>query len=174
MTMRSISMLLAAGCVALAVQACHRNTSANPVASSAQPANPNNNGAILPPAPSSALALSSALPAPAPQADGGADVLPTQVGQCAQTTVKSVGTRLEDTPGSGSAISYSNGGGQVSYDQVPGMDHAQAGDAIKLCLVSLPQDCPPGDDRGKIYAGTDLRTGETWSEADSEHSCGGA
>jgi hypothetical protein len=96
------------------------------------------------------------------------------VGECVQTTVQQVGTRLENTPGSGSAISYANGVSQVSYDQVPGIDASQAGDGVKLCLVSLPQNCPPGDDRGKVYSATNLRTGQTWSEPDSEHMCGGA
>ena len=161
----SISRLLAAGSIVLALGACGRNTSGNAVVASAQPAA--SNGAVLPPAPSSALPVAAAV-------DAGPDVLPTEVGQCTQTTVKTVGTRLDNTPGSGSAIEYADGGTQVSYDQVPGIDHSQAGDSIKLCLVSLPQDCPPGDDRGKVYAATNLRTGETWSEPDSEHSCGGA
>jgi hypothetical protein len=158
-------------CAVLALTACGRTPASNVVAaaapSSAQPANLNDNGAILPPA-----APTSAAPTDPGQAS--ADVLPTQVGQCTQTTVKTVGTRLDGTPGSGSAIEYADGGSQVSYDQAPGIDDSQAGDAVKLCLVSIPQGCPAGDDRGKVYAGTNLRTGETWSEADSEHSCGGA
>jgi hypothetical protein len=91
-----------------------------------------------------------------------------------QTTVQQVGTRLENTPGSGSAISYADGVSQVSYDQIAGIDASRAGDAIRLCLVSLPQNCPPGDDRGKVYSATNVRTGQTWSEPDSEHMCGGA
>jgi hypothetical protein len=50
----------------------------------------------------------------------------------------------------------------------------RSGDKVKLCLVSLPEDCPPGDDRGKIYRATNLRTGESWEAPDSQHSCGGA
>jgi hypothetical protein len=165
--MRTSSTL--ALCAFLALAACSRapaNVAAGAPAS-AQPAGPNDNGAILPPAaPVSA--------APADPAQASADALPTEVGQCAQTIVKTVGTRLDGTPGSGSAIEYADGGSQVSYDQVPGIDDSRPGDPIKLCLVSAPQGCPAGDDRGKVYAGTNLRTGETWSEADSEHSCGGA
>jgi len=167
--MRSISLLLIVSSASLGLSGCNRAVPTNAAASSAPSAAMASNGAVLPPAPSSALAAPAAA---APQA--AADVLPTQVGQCVQTRVKSVGTRLENTPGSGSAIAYTNGGGQVSYDQVLGIDDSQAGDSVKLCLDSLPQDCPPGDDRGKVYSGTNLRTGETWSEADSEHSCGGA
>ena len=45
---------------------------------------------------------------------------------------------------------------------------------VLVCLVALPQDCPPGDDRGKTYAAANLRTLGAWSAADSEHMCGGA
>ncbi|HLI66708.1 MAG TPA: hypothetical protein VKU90_10120 [Caulobacteraceae bacterium] len=103
-----------------------------------------------------------------------ASLAPTRVGQCMQTTVREVGTRLENTPGSGSAIAYADGVSQVSYDQVPGIDASRRGDPVKLCLVSLPRNCPLGDDRGKVYRATNLRTGRTWTAPDSEHSCGGA
>jgi hypothetical protein len=121
-----------------------------------------------------AQASPPAAPAPVTQPAAATSGPPTQVGACVQTSVQQIGTRLDNTPGSGSAISYADGVSQVSYDQVPGIDASQPGDPIKLCLVSLPQNCPPGDDRGKVYSGTNLRTGQTWSEADSEHSCGGA
>jgi hypothetical protein len=172
MTMRLISTLLASGGAVLALTACHPTAAGNAAASasaasSAQPAAAGN-GAILPPEPGTAPLSSAA------QASALAGGLPIQVGQCTLTSVKSVGTRLEGTPGSGSAIEYADGGDQVSYDQVLGIDDSHAGDPIKLCLASLPQNCPAGDDRGKVYDATNLRTGETWSEADSEHSCGGA
>lgn len=95
-------------------------------------------------------------------------------GECVDTTVSNVGSRLEDMPTSGSAILYANGLSQVSYDAVPGIDHSHAGDAVHLCLASVPQHCPPGDNRGKVYAATNTRTGESWSAPDSEHMCGGA
>jgi hypothetical protein len=88
--------------------------------------------------------------------------------------VKEIGSRLEGVPESGSAIIYDNGVSQVSYDAIPGIDHSKAGDTVRLCLVSIPQHCPPGDERGKIYDATNLRTRETWNAPDSEHSCGGA
>jgi hypothetical protein len=102
-----------------------------------------------------------------------AEPLPTQVGACSQTTVTDIGYRLGD-PGTGSAISYGNGGVQVSYDDIPEIHRSQIGDLVTLCLVSVPEDCPPGDDRGKIYRATNLRTGESWEAPDSQHSCGGA
>jgi hypothetical protein len=100
--------------------------------------------------------------------------LPKKVGQCTETTVKSVEYRLEGAPDSGSAISYANGGYQVSYEAVPAIRHSRRGDKIRLCLTELPTDCPKGDERGKIYRATNLRTGETWELPDSEHGCGGA
>jgi uncharacterized protein len=100
--------------------------------------------------------------------------MPTRPGVCSLTAVKEVTSRLEGMPDSGSAIEESNGGYQVSYQVEPGITTARAGDPVLLCLVSLPQDCPPGDDRGKDYAGADLRTLKGWNLGDSEHMCGGA
>ncbi|HZL00125.1 MAG TPA: DUF2939 domain-containing protein [Caulobacteraceae bacterium] len=99
---------------------------------------------------------------------------PPMGNDCSNTRVSQVGSRLEGMPDSGSAIQYENGKSQVSYDTVPGIADARVGDRVRLCLVSRPQNCPPGDDRGAVWRATDLRNGETWSEADSEHSCGGA
>jgi uncharacterized protein YecT (DUF1311 family) len=100
--------------------------------------------------------------------------LPRSVGVCSLTTVSRVGTRLDQTPGSGSDIMEANGAGQVSYDQMPAADVSRRGDPALVCLVGLPSDCPPGDDRGKTYAVANLRTLGAWSSADSEHMCGGA
>lgn len=112
--------------------------------------------------------------------EGASSTLLTLVGQCATTTVAEVGQRLEDEqtgrpiPNSGSQIFYANGGLQVSYDMLKGIEDSHAGDEVKLCLVSVPTNCPPGDDRGKVYAATNLRTGESWQASDAEHECGGA
>jgi hypothetical protein len=43
-----------------------------------------------------------------------------------------------------------------------------------LCLTGIPDECPPGDDRGKTYKATNLRTKKSWEAMDSEHMCGGA
>lgn len=103
-----------------------------------------------------------------------AAALPTQVGRCSVTTVKQIESRLDGMPGSGSAISYVNGGYQVSYDTIPGIQSARAGDQVKLCLVSIPRDCPAGDVRGRVYRATNLRSGKSWTAPDAEHGCGGA
>lgn len=106
--------------------------------------------------------------------------LPVRVGQCATTTVKSVEARLVDgstnkpIPDSGSAISFANGGYQVSYDTVAAVEASRPGDPVRLCLVSIPEGCPPGDARGRQYKTTNLRTKASWTLPDAEHSCGGA
>ncbi len=102
-----------------------------------------------------------------------AEELPTEIGACSETTIEDIGYRLGD-PDSGSAISYANGGGQVSYDTIHEIHRSRVGDPVRLCLVSIPEDCPPGDDRGKVYSATNLRTGDSWEAPDSQHSCGGA
>lgn len=99
---------------------------------------------------------------------------PTKVGDCVVTSVKEVTSRLDGVPGSGTDIVYADGIAQVSYDQEPAADASRAGDQVRLCLVSLPTGCPPGDDRGKVYDAENLRTGGRWSLPDSEHMCGGA
>ncbi|HLW91699.1 MAG TPA: hypothetical protein VKS78_10400 [Roseiarcus sp.] len=103
-----------------------------------------------------------------------ADPLPVKVGQCSITKIKVVETRLEGAPDSGSAVEYVNGGAQVSYDTVLAITHSRKGDVVQLCLTELPKNCPPGDNRGKIYSAKNMRTGGTWELPDSEHSCGGA
>lgn len=103
-----------------------------------------------------------------------ASALPQHVGDCVDTTVREIASRLEGMPNSGSAITYANGVYQVSYDMIDGVTHSRVGDPIHLCLTSLPENCPPGDDRGKTYQATNGRTHETWSAPDAEHMCGGA
>ena len=105
---------------------------------------------------------------------------PTHLGQCVRARIASLSQRLIDgrtaTPirGSGSVVRFSNLVAQVSYDQVGAIQRSRVGDPVEICLVQLPSDCPAGDDRGKIYRTTNLRTKSTWTLPDSEHSCGGA
>lgn len=107
-------------------------------------------------------------------AEVSAGAKPQQVGECVQTTIVSVGPRLEGAPDSGSSVQYANGMGQVSYEVLPAVGQSQAGDEVRVCLVSIPENCPPGDDRGRVYAATNMRTGGAWSAPDSQHMCGGA
>lgn len=109
-----------------------------------------------------------------------ADSLPTRIGQCTRTTIKSVEARLMDSathaaiPDSGSAVVFANGGYQVDYVTVPAVEASRPGDPVVMCLVSIPQHCPPGDDRGRMYKTTNERTRQSWTLPDSEHMCGGA
>jgi hypothetical protein len=119
-----------------------------------------------------AALLLTAFPPALPAYAAGA--VPTKVGQCVSTTLKQKTTRLEGVADSGDAVEYGNGIFGVSYDQEPGLRGAHAGDQVRLCLTSLPTDCPKGDDRGKTYKATDLRTHKSWDLPDAEHMCGGA
>jgi hypothetical protein len=122
--------------------------------------------------------LIAAQPASAPAQRRAAPSL--RVGTCALTRIQSVTQRLEDgvthrvIPDSGSAVTMANGVYQVSYDQVGAVNRSRRGDPVFTCLMKLPQNCPPGDDRGKLYTTTNLRTEESWTLPDSEHGCGGA
>ena len=96
------------------------------------------------------------------------------VGQCTTTAVVKVGTRLLDAPGSGTAIQFANGVALVSYDTVPPAEASKPGDPVRMCLQSVPRNCPPGDDRGKVYTVTNLRTHQSFTLPDSQHECDGA
>jgi hypothetical protein len=105
--------------------------------------------------------------------------IPTRVGTCAFTRVTGVHQRLEgenhrEMQGSGSAVELANGVYGVSYEQVPAVQASRRGDRVITCLISIPQRCPPGDARGRVYTTTNLRTEESWTLPDSQHRCGGA
>lgn len=96
------------------------------------------------------------------------------VGQCATSSVYRVTSRLMNSPDSGTDIQFSNGIDLVSYDTIPAAQNAKPGDPVKICLISIPKNCPPGDERGRYYAVTNLRTQKNFSMYDSQHLCGGA
>jgi uncharacterized protein len=108
--------------------------------------------------------------------------LPKTVGQCTRTKIASISTRFgeelkpptEELDSSGSAVTFANKGYQVSYEYIPALAASHIGDEVLLCLVSIPKGCPPGDDRGRIYSGTNLRTRGSWILPDAQHMCGGA
>jgi len=95
-------------------------------------------------------------------------------GDCTLTKISSKQFRLQDDPGSGSMVVFENSVRQVSYDIWEEIEHSAVGDPVKLCLISLPTDCPAGDERGKIYSAADIRTGSKWILPDNQHMCGGA
>lgn len=108
-------------------------------------------------------------------------VPPTQVGHCADTFIQRIGTRLmngqtgEPIAGSGTSVILTNGIYMVSYEEVPALSRdSQPGDKVKLCLLSIPQNCPPGDNRGRVYSLLNYRTNGYVELPDSQHMCGGA
>ncbi|PRH86556.1 hypothetical protein C5L14_14570 [Labrys okinawensis] len=119
------------------------------------------------------VALGALLAAPS-LAFGDDDHLPKRVGECVMTRISELGSRLQGVSDSGNSVSYENGGYGVSYSTVKELQRSRVGDRVKLCLVSIPEDCPPGDDRGKEYKATNLRTKGTWTLPDASHMCGGA
>ncbi|HEX5238280.1 MAG TPA: hypothetical protein VFW39_07450 [Sphingomicrobium sp.] len=105
--------------------------------------------------------------------------IPRVPGTCSFTRIKRIETRLSDgaghpVPNSGSQVVLENGVYGVSYDTVPEVQHSRPGDRVMTCLVKLPTHCPRGDERGKLYTTTNLRTQESWTLPDAEHYCGGA
>jgi len=109
--------------------------------------------------------------------------LPQKVGECVTTAITSITDRfankLSPSPSKdgfdpGTAIKFANGGGQVSYEKETAILRSQIGDQVRMCLTEVPKDCPPGDDRGRVYNTKNMRTGEAWTLSDSQHSCGGA
>ena len=110
-------------------------------------------------------------------------VLPTKIGECINTSIVGITDRFGaplspylDSSGfdSGSAADFKNGGHVVSYSKEPFLLNSRTGDRVKMCLVSIPQDCPPGDDRGREYRIINMRTRDSVVMADAQHMCGGA
>ena len=116
--------------------------------------------------------------------------LPQKVGACTDSTIMEKNTRFEGAV-AGEA------GGEVNVlvaaelglyiQSVSGLpDSANAdkymystndfaiGDKIKLCLIALPEDCPKGDDRGKVYTVTNYKNDKSFTGVDAWHLCGGA
>ncbi len=107
--------------------------------------------------------------------------VPTKLGRCSSTAVDNVAPRLQSgeaiMPGdfdSGTIVTFQNKGVQVSYSREIAILNAKRSDRVVMCLISIPHHCPPNDDRGRIYTVTNLRTQQTWTLPDSQHSCGGA
>jgi uncharacterized protein len=111
---------------------------------------------------------SAAIPSDAP--------MPEVIGACAQTHISTIEGRLmgDQSFESGTAVEFSNGGHQVSYDREAAILSSRIGDPVSICLVHLPSNCPPGDDRGRVYQTTNQRNGANWTLPDAEHECGGA
>ncbi len=108
-------------------------------------------------------------------------ILPSKVGECADTTITSITDRFgaDLTPSKkgsekGTFIRFSNSGVQVSLVKERSIVRSQIFDKVNMCLVEIPKGCPAGDNRGRLYKTTNLRTGESWSLPNDIKSCSGA
>jgi hypothetical protein len=116
-----------------------------------------------------------------------------KIGACAETTITKIADRFDEPlsptpfkPGEkrdkdgepkmdqGTYVQYQNGAEQIHAEWNAGVAHSRLADPVRLCTVWKPKKCPPGDDRGRIYKATNLRTKKTWQMSESWHSCGGA
>ncbi|WP_315720507.1 MULTISPECIES: hypothetical protein [unclassified Bradyrhizobium] len=138
------------------------------------------------------VSTSTAEPVASPKGPNSRKAL-AKVGACAETTITRIADRFDEplspTPfksgekrdedgeplmDSGTYVQYQNGAEQIDAEWNAGVAHSKLGDPVRLCTVWKPKKCPPGDDRGRIYKATNLRTNETWQMSESWHSCGGA
>jgi hypothetical protein len=108
-------------------------------------------------------------------------ILPAKVGECADTTITSITDRFgaDLTPSKkgsdkGTFVRFSNSGVQVSLVKERSIVRSQIFDKVSMCLVDVPKGCPAGDNRGRVYKTTNLRTGESWSLPNDVRSCSGA
>ncbi len=105
---------------------------------------------------------------------------PTQVGKCADTFIQRTGTRFGSSltenqlEGLGSSVKLTNGIYLVSYENLEQLRIARPQDKVKVCLLQIPEDCPPGDNRGRVYSLLNYRTNGYVEMPDSQHMCGGA
>lgn len=105
---------------------------------------------------------------------------PTQVGKCADTFIQRTGTRFGESltgplvEGSGTSVNLTNGIYLVSYEDIGQLRSSRPGDKVKVCLLEIPEECPPGDNRGRGYSLLNYRTGGYVEMSNSLHMCGGA
>ncbi len=105
---------------------------------------------------------------------------PTQVGKCADTFIQRTGTRFgaslteAQREGSGTTVKLTNGIYLVDYENLEQLRVARPQDKVKVCLLKIPENCPPGDNRGRVYSLLNYRTNGYVEMRDSQHWCGGA
>jgi uncharacterized protein len=104
--------------------------------------------------------------------------LPMTIGGCTHTSFVAISDRFGGDPSasdaSGTAALFKNGGYVVTYESDTVLIASRVNDPVEMCLVSIPTDCPPDDDRGRVYSITNLRTHGRTKLPDSQHACGGA
>lgn len=130
------------------------------------------------------------LKSPATSTPARSSGLPVRVGECVTTQIVDKSTRFDGaTPGEAGGEVYVSFTIKVGLyiSEIPHLapnanpDAYMArtqdfalGDKVRLCLVSLPEDCPPGDDRGKVYSVANLKNNLSFIGIDAWHTCGGA
>lgn len=107
------------------------------------------------------------------------DPLPVRVLDCGGAIITKISDRfgnMAPNEDSGSTVELNNGGYSVDYGLVPAIKNSKVGQHVLVCLVYIPDpdQCPPGDLRGRVYTVTNLTTLESWTLPDSQHGCGGA
>ncbi len=100
-----------------------------------------------------------------------AQAMPNKIGQCVRSRITVISTRLDRTPGSGSAVNYANGAFQVGYETMPVIENSRPGDPVLICLVGRDENCPKGYHPTSTFTTTNLRTQGSWTLGDSSHSC---
>jgi hypothetical protein len=98
----------------------------------------------------------------------------SRVGECSNTTITEIGTRLQGDPDSGSWVGFENGSTQVSYDAVEGIQKSREGDPVRMCVVAVEEGCPKDRDPLREFQTTNLRTQRSWTLGNHSHSCRGA
>lgn len=104
------------------------------------------------------------------------NVLPTTIGRCVVTNVKTAQTYSSpQASGDMSWIEYtaidSNGYSvhQSSGVAISGIGNSREGDKVQLCLKAFSKGCPATYDSGALLTATNLRTGETWEAPTISH-----
>jgi hypothetical protein len=106
--------------------------------------------------------------------------MPTELLSCVKSSVVETSDRfgkpIGSPGGNGSFIKIANGGSLISYAVVPGIANSHWRDQVLICLVHIPNplECPAGDERGREYTVTNLRTLGAWTGGPDQHMCGGA
>ncbi|WP_013324650.1 hypothetical protein [Gloeothece verrucosa] len=102
---------------------------------------------------------------------------PSDIGQCSETYITNIGTRLidgatgEPIVNSGVSLYLNNGILLVSSNSLAEVLASKPNDKVKLCLDSVPQNCSLNDHRGKVYKVINYRTGKEFTLKNSIESC---
>ena len=104
-----------------------------------------------------------------------------RLGECFTTQIYQMGENsdpvaeaLSKHPDTWSVVTYYDGHQMHDFGTGVQIQAWRESDPVRLCVTSVPTDCPAEDHRGVGYQATNIRTSSTWNGYDSEHHCGGA